>query len=396
MVDALLWNNAYAYIDYDGAGRVKRLILLNPDRTNFEWIGGNPWYVTEYDNGQLKNLYPWEVLHVRGLCPTGKQAPKFIEYARNSIGLGLAQQKFTSKFFANGARVGGILELPAGMPKPARDTVEEGFKKSYTNDNPFATVVLRESAKFHQAQNSPTDAQMVEASQDQVRMIARWFNIAPSLLGVPGGVVYKSDQEAKQNLYDFTIRRWLTKIASECRLKLITPSRQAVEYFKHDVTELTAMDPLQQAQVDEIYIRSRVVNPNQVRMRMGWLPYDGGDEFSNPNTSSPMAQQQEPDQQDQQDQPPDAESQDAPDMQKNEALPVSEKRALVAMCLNARHKAKKPNAFVEFVDKMDRSTDWQIALASVFTTAIETATPDALVSEVERICGQYEQIYLGG
>ena len=108
----------------------------------------------------------------QGVSINGMADCQLVSLARNSWALGLAQEKFQSKFFANGGRIGGILELPLGMPKPSRDQLEEGFRKSYEGaDNPFKTVVLRDNAKFHAAQQSPEDAQLVDASEQQHGML---------------------------------------------------------------------------------------------------------------------------------------------------------------------------------------------------------------------------------
>jgi HK97 family phage portal protein len=393
MVDVLLWNNGYAWIEFDAASRPQRLVLLNPDRTACERIDGRLWYTTEYDDGKVKALYPWEVLHVRGTSAGVDCAPAFIKYARNSIALGLAQQKFASKFFAHGGRVGGILEIPAGVGKVARDTIEEGFRKSYEGaDNPFKTVILRESAKFHQAQTSPTDAQMVEGTQEQIRMIARWFGLSPALLGLSGSVSYNSKEQDNQAFLDHCLKRWLRKIQAECGIKLLPPKRQQSEFFRHDVSDLISMDAAKKAQAHAVYIQSRVLNPNEVRGELGMLPYEGGDEYANPATATTPANP-EP----QPGSAPDPQAQPTPPdaARKSPQLTVAEKRNLISCTLNARHKAKNPKAFIEFAAKCERSTEWQVAVAATFDEIVNTSTPNELQSTVDRVCGQLETIYLG-
>jgi hypothetical protein len=122
-------------------------------------------------------------------------------------------------------------------------------------------------------------------------------------------------------------------------------------------------------------IACKVLNPNDGRIAEGLPPYDDGEEFENPNTSS-GAMPEEPD-----DEPP--------------AVTLDDKRALVACCLNARHKSAKPNAFVDFVGKMPEANQWQIDLRAALNLVIETTTADGLPAAVESVCAKYEQIYLG-
>ena len=408
MVDALLWNNAYAYISYDGAMRPRQLRLLNPDRTGPEVIDGQLIYVTEYSSDygpKLKALQPWEVLHVRGLCPKGYRAPPFIEYARNSIALGLAQQRFASKFFAHGGRVGGILELPMGMPKPARDTIEDGFRKTYEDsDAPFKTVILRDSAKFHQAQVSPNDAQMVEGTEEQVRMIARWFGLSPALLGISGSVSYNSKEQDNQAFLDHCLKRWLRKIAAECGIKLLAPSKQRSEFFAHDVSDFISMDAAKQAQAFQIYRQMEVMSANDVRTRLGMLPRDGGDEYRNPATSSPLAiDPNSTDQQPHQD--PTPQDHTPPDMPSQRSIDWRARRVLFNLTHVARQKARNRRSFGEWLDGGFRPQreEWnQIAagepeptffvqLAEQFNQLVSTVTEDGLAPGVDAITTQWEQ-----
>lgn len=408
MVDALLWNNAYALVVYDGSGRPVALRLLNPDRTSVEMVDGQCWYATEFltDRGpRLKALYPWEVLHVRGLCAFGHQAPPFIRYARNSIALGLAQQKFASKFFAHGGRIGGILELPAGMPKMARDTVEEGFRKTYEDsDTPFKTVVLRDSAKFHAAQTSPTDAQMVEGTEEQVRMIARWFGLSPALLGLAGSVSYNSKEQDNQAFLDHCLKRWLRKIQAECGIKLLPASRQRKEFFSHDVSDLISLDAAKQATAHQIYRQIGVLSPNEVRASLNMLPREGGDNWDNPNTSQPAAAPTDEPPSEMTDEEPPAEAAPTDDVPMRSDWRV--RRVLFNLTHVARQKARSGgNSFLQWLDggfKPQRE-EWSAIAAGVaeprffvqaaadFRRAVETVTIDKLPETIDAITLSFEQ-----
>lgn len=346
MADALIWSNAWARIYFDGSGQPTELYNLLPDRTCWEYIDGQLFCVTEA-GGKLVPLFPWEVLHVEGLRTTGI-AKALWQLARNSIALGLAQERFASKFFAHGGRVGGILEVPAGVSKPAFDTLTDGFQKAYEGaDNPFKTVILRDSAKFHAAQQSPHDSQMVEATENQTRTMAHWFNLPPSKLGVndPGG--YNTKLEDNQNYLDTTLDIWNVKIDSACNFRLISDRQTDSHFVETSVKNLLRMNPLQQAQMHQVQIASRVINPNEARADLNRLPYEGGDEFVNPNTmksgNEPGDKKETPGEM-----PDDMPKEDMPEkMPKRDAAYL---RVLFGITARARDKAKRPNAFIEWID----------------------------------------------
>lgn len=337
MCHALIWGNAYIYIDRDMAGNPIELLPLLPDRTTMKRMGGQLYFATETSASQMPVMLAAEdVLHIDGLGYSGMGGCDLVYMARQSWSLALAQSKFASKFFRFGGRQGGILELPATMPKPTKDMLEEGFRKTYEGtDNPFKTVILRDNAKFHNAQTSPHDSQMVEASESQVRDVARWFNLSPSKLGLSDSVSYNSKAEDNQNYLDSTLSIWLELIAAQCNRKLLAASEQSTLFIEHNTAALLKMDILSTAQAMQIQIASKIINPNEARARLNMLPYDGGEEYANPNTT-PGAAASDPE--------------DTPADDTGDSETEDNRAAIATLAVKARDKAKRYKALIDWVD----------------------------------------------
>lgn len=286
MVQALLWNVSYSFIDRKVSGEPLGLYNLLPDRTRPERHKGRLVFVTETQKPDgtpwLRAIDPKDIFEVRGISVDGRRACDFLEHARNTIGHALAVRKFGSKFFKNGARVAGVLELPASMKPKTQDKVEEGFKKGHTGeDNWFKTAILRDGAKFHQTAVAPNEGQMIEASEEDVCELARHFNLQPSRLGVRGSVSYNSKESDDQQYLDSTLEPWLGDIADECWMKLLTEAEQQADeyYFEHNTAALLRLNTLQRYQVYAIGIRNRLLLPNECRAAENYPPLPGGDEF---------------------------------------------------------------------------------------------------------------------
>jgi HK97 family phage portal protein len=308
MVHALIWGNGYAYISR--RGNQIELYNLLPDRTAPEWVkvpdstapGGyrsELIYVTEV-NGELKTFLPSQILHVKGISFDGTAGADLVKFARDAWGLTIAAQNFSSKFFKNGARMGGSLELPAAMSKAARDSVEEGWKKTYeSGDNPFKVVVLREGAKFHAGQVTPQDSQLVELREEQKREVASFYNLPPSKLGVRGSVSYNSFEQDNLSYLYGCLDHWLGAIDDECDMKLLTERelRDDSHFFEHNVSKFTRVDYKTQNEVLEIQRRNEIINANEWRKKLNMPPRSdpGGETYINPNTKpAPPAGQSEP------------------------------------------------------------------------------------------------------
>ena len=394
MADALVWGDGWGVIEWDGGERPSALYHLLPDRTKWATDENGRRYCATELGGKMRGFDPVDIIHISGLKPLGAEIPDFVVQARNTIAAFLSANAFTSKFFKHGGRAGGILQLPSSMPKPVQQQTEEGFRKLYEGgDDSFKTVILRDNAEFHAAQTSPRDVQAVESSERLARDVARFFGLPASMLNVDGGSSYNSKAEDGSGYVTHCLQRWLSKIAAQCRLRLLPQRERAATEYRHDTDRLFKMDQESRARAHATFISAKIKNPNDARIEEGLAPYKGGEEYSNPNTSSGAMQPAKPVDVEE---PDDADETSKPE----ETTPkpkrtIASKRALIACTLAARHKSKKPNSFIDFVAKMERTTDWQIALGDVFDSVVDSVTGTDLVATVERLCGQFENIYLG-
>lgn len=284
----LLWNNAYAYIFRNGNGTARSMVPLLPDRTSFERHEGRLWVITEVD-GELIPLHPENVFHLEGLSIDGMEGFEFIKAARQAVGLGLAELNFVSKFYKNGGRMGGILELPASMPKKARDNVETGFKKKYSTDDAFQVVILRENAKFHAGQVTPEAAQVIDGRRESVRDIARLFNTRPGKLGEESKNSFASKAEDNKDHHDTTLRPHTKDIVQECRSKLLTPEQKKRGlYFEHNTREFLRMDFKSMSEALASLRAAGILNSNESRglLNINKRKDAGGEDYNNPNTTS--------------------------------------------------------------------------------------------------------------
>ena len=372
-VHLCLYNRAFAYIEQRRPGMPLELFNLLPDRTCPERISGDDVYsqtnnrdlanamdgqlvYTTEAGGQLKTLYPSQVLDFKGITLDGMTKCDLVEHARNAIGLGLAQEKFSSKFFRNGARMGGTLEIPAAIGKPAAQTLEEGWRKNNENeDSWFRTVILRDGAKFHAGSFAPKESQLIEATEAQVRNVARWFNLPPSKLGISGSVSYNSKTEDNQNFLDDTLSATLAMICAELWFKLLSEAEQVDHYFEYDTTALLRMDTTKRYSAYEVGLRARFLSRNEVRKKENLPPVDGGDEFDvvpggvaggTPGGAPASGPADDPEEQEP-DEPTDVETDE--EVSPERSILQRFRKVVYLVGQRARHKAKNPRAFDQWV-----------------------------------------------
>lgn len=359
----LVYNNAYAFISQAAPGEPQELFPLLPDRTAPERLKGKAVlqetgsmqlareldgalvYVSEV-NGKLRTFFPSEILHFKGISLDGMAGCDLIDHARNAISLALAQEKFASRFFRGGARMGGVLELPAGGKKETRDKIEKGFAEKY--DNPegwFKTVILREGSKFHQAAFNPSDSQLAEASEAQARQVARYYKLPPSKLGLSDSVSYNSKAEDNQAFLDDTLGDSLCMMAAECGGKLLTAQqeREDSHFFEHNTASLLRMDMLKRYGAYRIAQQGRWLTRNEIRAKENHPPVEGGDEFDPPSGSSKSPPPAKPPTEDPTEEPRGGAN---PDLV-SRSLPLH--RLLAAVAARARHKGKNMRGYETWI-----------------------------------------------
>ena len=202
---------------------------------------------------------------------------------REAIKLSLASEGYAAQFYDSGAMAGGILELPASMSKKGRDAVEEGFQRKYEGrENWFRTVILREGARFHATTQSAQDSQTAQLREDQVREIARFYNLPPSKVGLPDTVSYNSLEQENWAYLESTLAPYLETTEQQCWLKLLGPESQRTHYFEANTNKLLRADIKTRYEIYDIGIRIGVLSPNECRQFENLNDRPGGDTYVDP------------------------------------------------------------------------------------------------------------------
>ena len=181
----LLWGNSYNRIEWLGNGSASALYPLlpwqvQPRLTN----GGTKYYQVQLPDGK-EDLPDDEVVHIPGLSYDGLVGMSVIGKMRDTLGVAKAADDLAGSFFANGAKVGHILEVPGRMNELAQKNLVESLAKQFASpEGAFKTVVLEEGAKLHGSLMMPfKDAQFIETRKAQRSEIFGWYGIPPHLAG---------------------------------------------------------------------------------------------------------------------------------------------------------------------------------------------------------------------
>jgi len=258
-----LWGNGYSYIERI-AGRVVSLNPLRPDWVTVIFDEKGLRYNYSTINGITKTYEPEDVLHLRNFSLDGINGLSPLGVAREVIGKGLALQQYSSAFFRNGGRPGGVLEHPGKLGVDAVKRLRTEWREVHAGaDNAGETAVLYEGMKYSPIGVPPEDAQFVETSKLNAADIACFY-------GVPLNKLAQSDKtatyaSAEQFSLDFvkdTVRPLAVRFEQAINKSLVGPRSDVFAEF--DLEGLLRGDAASRGTYYNFLLQNGVVNRNQV------------------------------------------------------------------------------------------------------------------------------------
>jgi HK97 family phage portal protein len=210
----------------------------------------------------------------RGLSP--------LEVQRNTIGMGIAMDRFLSQFYGEGATPSSVLETEQQLTPQAADLLRQTWEDSHNKRR--RPAVLSGGLKWRSVTVSASDMQMIEHRESIIRDIARAYRIPLNLILGSGGdsQTYQNVEQAGINFVRYTLLPWMRRI--EDAISEMLPLTQKVRF---NADEFMRADLTTRVNAQRTQILSGTLSPNEARQQENREPYEGGDTFMTPATTPP-------------------------------------------------------------------------------------------------------------
>jgi HK97 family phage portal protein len=265
----LTWGNGFAEIERDGAGRAVALWPLEPYRVAVQRDASRSLTYRVSNEGKPDSLLSAaDMLHIPGLSFDGVTGYSVVAKARESIGLGLATERYGGTLFANGASFGGVISTPT-MTETARERFNAQLQEKYIGANKVGKLLILEGAGF---EFKPTtmpadDAQFLATRQHQTTEVARWFKIPPHKLMELDRATFSNIEHQEQQYLNGTLLPWLERWEQELNRKLIRPLERGIQYFEHSVEGRLRGDAAARGAFYQAMSNVGAITPNEIRRR---------------------------------------------------------------------------------------------------------------------------------
>ena len=249
MAHALLWGNAYSEIQRNESNRIIGIWPRNPSRTRpirllkpltiegdllpagtlvyetTENLMDSSPGITAAENqdvkvGQRRIVLAEDMIHVPGLSLDGRLGQSTTWLARQIFGLALATEKYGAKFFGNGARPAGILEMPGKQEDKAIEEMRRSWAEAHGGENQFKVAVLEPGVKFTKIASTPEEGQMLETRSYERQEICAVFGVPLHMLTQEKGQGKTNVEQNSIEFVQYCLTPWITTFEQEFQRKL--------------------------------------------------------------------------------------------------------------------------------------------------------------------------------
>jgi HK97 family phage portal protein len=279
---AIVRGNGYAEIERTMDGRIKKLWPLNPNRVEaVRDTNGTLYYrvLPSTYGGNTVYLPPKDVFIVRNLhTRDGIQGLGLVGYAMQTLGISLGADKMANSLFANGGMPSGVLTHPGRITDEAAKRIAESWKENHGGRKTGGTALLEEGVTYSPISHSPDVLQFLESRQFNVIEIARFLGIPPTKLFDSNSAKFNNIEHSNLEVATDTLDSWARNLEAEADMKLLSNKRSGVK-TELDLYAVFRGDMSTRATYFQKMMQSGAITPNEIRVKEGLAPYEGGDRY---------------------------------------------------------------------------------------------------------------------
>lgn len=277
--------NGISEIEFDGAGRVKALWPLNPDKAELKRDPRNKklhyfYTLPESEGGHVVRLPADRILHIKWLSQNGLWAMSPVQLAKESIGISMAAQEFMARFFQNDASPRGALQTDQKLTDKAYDRLKADFEDRHGGlDKKHRYAILEEGLKFNPISLSPQDIMLLDLMHFGIEDVGRIWGISSDMLNLADkAATYASVEQFDIRFEKHTIRPWTVNWEQEVHRSLLTDSERKEYFCEHNLDGLLRGDFKTRVEGYNSAITTGWMVRNEARERENMNPIEGMDE----------------------------------------------------------------------------------------------------------------------
>jgi HK97 family phage portal protein len=231
-------------------------------------------------------LEPADIIHITGHGFNGLRSISPITWAaRQNIGIALAAEEYSAKFFSNGATSDIALKTPGKLTSDQADVLRASYAaRSTGSDNYHSPIILSGGLEVEVLSINPQDAALIATREFTVEEICRTFLVPPHMVGhTTKDTSRGSGLETKGlEFVKYTLLQIMDEMQQQFTRKCWPVGSEY--YIEFDTGFLEKADMKTRYEAHRIALGRAGERPfisvNEVRDKENYLPSEDGDDMS--------------------------------------------------------------------------------------------------------------------
>lgn len=268
-IQALVWGNFFAEIEFDLGGRPVALWPLAPERCTLERDETDRLVlVVRNRNGGEAVLDYDDVFHLHGPGVDGISGFDVVTMGARSLAHAAAAERFGASFYHNNTQLGGLISLKGRVGEKAAEQTREAIQNGRKGaDNAWSLLVMDNDADYKSFGVEPEKAQFIETRFLLIEEVCRWFGVPPHKIAHLLRSTFSNIEHQSIEFVRDALTPWAERARQEADWKLLRPwpgirSRLDLEW-------LAEGDAKSKAEVDSIEAQNGLITRNEARRRRG-------------------------------------------------------------------------------------------------------------------------------
>ena len=276
--DLMTQGEHFSQIVRSNSGKPLAIWRVCSSRVRTEWDNSEQTLAYYVDNERFDFN---DLIHVIYFTLDGFRGVSPFKLCSDSLSLTLALDLYGSRFFANGARPGGILNKPPGLSPEESEEARKQFSEAYAGvSNAGKTAVLPNGFAYTATSLAPEEGQMHESRTMQMRECQRITRVPPHIVADYERQTWSNIQYARMEFVQNSIRPIAIAIDQELNRKLLSKLEREECHIEHVLEGLLKGSFTEQMDYLTKGVSGRIYTPNEARAYLGLSPQDGGDQLN--------------------------------------------------------------------------------------------------------------------
>jgi HK97 family phage portal protein len=290
MRNVLIYGNSYALIHRKGMTPTE-LEVIHPEVVNVKYNDKARKVYYEISGNTYQS---YEVIHIKGATVDGLIGVSPLREYADAIGLGIAEQTYASKHFANGATPQAVMTFPGKLTQEMVSRANKMWNSRFKGvGNSGKLAMLEQGQDIKTIANKPSESQLIESRRLTIEEIARIFRVPPHMIGDLMRSTNNNIEHQSLEFVKFTMIPWIKKFEQEYRKKLLKEAEKSTVFFRFNVESLMRGDTETRTNMYVHAIQNGWLNRNEVRQLEGWNKADGLDDFLIPLNMTEIGKEKE-------------------------------------------------------------------------------------------------------